>query len=145
MILPDINVWVALAIADHRHHAAAVEWFESIDAPGTVRFCRITQQGLFRLLTRHAVMAAYGVPALTNQQAWRLHDDLAGDDRVGRLLAEPPAVENLWRTISTRRSSSPQFWADSYLAAFAIAAGMTFVTIDKAFRQFPDLDLQLIA
>ncbi len=35
-------------------------------------------------------------------------------------------------------------WTDTYLAAFAITAGATFVTIDRAFTQFPALDLRLI-
>lgn len=144
MILPDINVWVALAIADHRHHAAAVEWFDTINTPRSVRFCRVTQQGLLRLVTRSSVMEAYSTPALTNEQAWQLYDELCSDDRVGPPIADPRETEDRWRELSSRPSPSPQFWTDSYLAAFAISAGMTFVTIDKAFRQFTELDLHVI-
>ena len=40
--------------------------------------------------------------------------------------------------------SSPKLWMDAYLAAFAELSGMRFVTFDKAFRQFPKLDLLLL-
>lgn len=85
MFIPDTHVWAALAVEEHQHHGAASEWFNTVDAAQTVHFCRVTQQGLMRLLTRRAI-----------------------------------------------------------LAAFAITAGATFVTIDRAFTQLPALDLQLI-
>lgn len=144
MILPDINVWVALSIADHRHHSAAAAWFDTVDEPGSVRFCRVTQHGLLRLLTRSAVMGAYGVTALTNEQAWQLYDTLGSDDRVGALIAEPREAEGRWRELSSPSSQPPQLWTASYLAAFAISAGLTFVTIDRAFEQFGELDLVVI-
>jgi predicted nucleic acid-binding protein len=34
---------------------------------------------------------------------------------------------------------------DAYLAAFALAGGYQFVTIDKAFAQFDGLDLVLLS
>jgi toxin-antitoxin system PIN domain toxin len=100
--------------------------------------------GLLRLLTRRAVLGHYGLPPRTNAQAWGAFENLQEDDRVGPLLDEPPGVEQVWRRLSSRSSASPQLWTDTYLAAFAITAGATFVTIDRAFTQFPALDLRLI-
>lgn len=34
---------------------------------------------------------------------------------------------------------SPKLWMDAYLAAFAVTAGLTMVTIDVGFRQFSGL------
>lgn len=144
MFIPDTNVWAALTIGQHEHHGAASEWFDTVETPQTVHFCRVTQQGLMRLLTRHAILATYGLAPLTNAQAWGAFEDLQHDDRVGPLLDEPASVEQVWQRLSSRSSASPQLWTDSYLAAFAITAGATFVTIDRAFTQFPALDLQLI-
>ena len=44
-----------------------------------------------------------------------------------------------------RNTSSPKLWMDAYLAAFARAGGYQFITTDRAFSQFTDLDLVLIA
>ena len=45
--LIDVNVWVALALIGHLHHAVAREWFEQIETERLV-FCRVTQKGLCR-------------------------------------------------------------------------------------------------
>lgn len=63
--LPDVNVWIALAIAEHVHHKPAQGWFDSSE--GGVVFCRVTQMGLLRILTnQHAL----GTDALTPAHAW---------------------------------------------------------------------------
>ena len=59
---PDINVWFALAVADHPHHSAAIGWWNA--ATAAAGFCRLTQIGLLRLLTTAAVM---GGRPLTNE------------------------------------------------------------------------------
>ncbi|MGD9892846.1 MAG: PIN domain-containing protein [Dehalococcoidia bacterium] len=68
-MLCDRNVWLALALLDHTHHDAARRWLETATKPGAVLFCRATQQTFLRLLTTAAVLAPYGIPLLTNQQA----------------------------------------------------------------------------
>lgn len=144
MILCDVNVWLALAIFEHPHHQRCVDWFDRVVTPDTIHFCRVTQQGLLRLLTAPQILVPIGLDPLTNTAAWGAYEQFSDDDRVGLLLAEPAGTEELWRELSTQASASPKLWTDSYLAAFAMAAGATFVTIDKAFRQFTDLDLVLI-
>jgi toxin-antitoxin system PIN domain toxin len=108
--------------------------------PGTILFCRATQQTLLRLLTNSAVLAPYGNPPLTNVQAWRAYEAFAADDRVALRIDEPPHLESHWKQLAARATASPKLWTDAYLAAFAITARLRLVTTDIAFRQFAGLD-----
>ena len=124
---PDLNVWLALLMADHVHRATALRWWDRDDSDSIV-FCRITQLGVLRLLTTSAAMN--GKP-LTMSQAWKAYDRLFADPRVG-FLAEPASVEEPFRTSTTGSTPSPKLWADAYLCAFASRAGAAIVTFDKA-------------
>ena len=57
MVLFDSNVWLALALSRHVHHAVAREWFEAVETSSSVYFCRATQQTLLRLFTNAAVLS----------------------------------------------------------------------------------------
>lgn len=144
MNLCDGNVWLALALSKHVHHAAARDWLDTIDQPATVLFCRATQQTLLRLLTNSAVLAPYGNPPLTNAEAWDVYQALLGDDRIALAAQEPPALESRWREFGVRDTASPKLWMDAYLAAFALTGGYRMVTSDSAFRQFDGLRLLLL-
>lgn len=143
-MLCDSNVWLALALFDHTHHDVARGWLETVTKPGAVLFCRATQQTFFRLLTTAAVLAPYGIPPLTNQQAWDAYEALLADDRIILQTREPPELERRWKQFAVRDSASPKLWMDAYLAAFAQTGGYRMVTTDAAFRQFPGLDLVLL-
>jgi hypothetical protein len=138
--LPDVNVWVALAVAEHVHHAAARLWFDSIQNDSIV-FCRVTQMGFLRLLTNPRVMAA---DALTPSRAWRALDAFYQDSRI-LLAPEPPGLEPSWRALTRPRAPGANFWRDAYLAAFALAGGHTIVTFDKGFGRFDKLKLRLLS
>jgi toxin-antitoxin system PIN domain toxin len=142
--LCDSNVWLALALSKHAHHVAARDWLEAVREPGSVLFCRATQQTFLRLLTNASVLAPYGNPPLTNRQAWGAYQALLADDRIAFRSDEPSGLEALWRRFAVRETPSPKIWMDAYLAAFALAADCRMVTTDAAFRQFRGLDLQLI-
>lgn len=144
MILCDTNVWLALALSDHVHHEPARRWFDAVDEPASVAFCRATQQAFLRLLTNPAVLAPYGNPPLTNAEAWAVYDAFRRDDRVTLVAAEPPGLEPIWRALATRPTASPKLWMDAYLAAFAIAGGHRLVTTDGAYRQFGGLSCLVI-
>jgi uncharacterized protein len=143
--LCDVNVWLALALSKHVHHRAVRRWFDGIDQPGALVFCRATQQALLRLLTNPAVLAPYGNPPLSNAAAWRIYEAFAADDRVTSRTDEPAHVEVHWKRFALRDSASPKLWMDAYLAAFAVAAGLRLVTTDAAFRQFAGLDAVVLA
>ncbi|MBN9415753.1 MAG: PIN domain-containing protein [Candidatus Eremiobacteraeota bacterium] len=144
MILCDTNVWLALTLSAHQNHPQAVQWLESIQQLQSVWFCRPTQSSLLRLLTSGAVLAPYGIPALSNGAALDLFDRLLQDDRIGLVAAEPPGLEAWWHQYAGVPTASPKLWMDAYLAAFAVSGGYQLVTFDKAFHQFSGLDLKLL-
>lgn len=122
--LPDVNVWIALAIAEHVHHKAAQEWLDTGDA--SIAFCRITQMGLLRILTnRHAL----GSDTLSPAQAWGAFDAFLNNSRISQ-IEEPPDLEHHWRASTVHKQEGSNWWTDSYLAAFAAAASLTLVTFD---------------
>ena len=127
---PDVNVWFALAVADHPHHRVAKAWWDHEFS--TVGFSRITQLGLFRLLTTAAAMG--GMP-LTNADAWGVYDRFLADERV-RVFTEVPALEDFFRIHSGLRQASPKVWVDAYLAAYATSVEATLVTFDQAFARY---------
>lgn len=144
MKLPDTNVWLALSLSKHTHHASTRSWLETESEVDGLCFCRSTQQSFLRLLTTAGVMSVYGNAPLTNKEAWAAYDSFAADDRVV-LQAEPPGLNPLWKKLAARGTRSPKLWMDGYLAAFAMTVGAQLVTIDKAFSQFPGLDVLVIA
>jgi toxin-antitoxin system PIN domain toxin len=129
-LFPDINVWVALTHGRHVHHLAANDWLDSLDPDVRLCFCRFTQLGLLRLLTADAVMA---VDVLTQREAWSAYDRWAEKEHV-KYLDEPAGIERRFRERTRSTRSSPQAWADAYLAAFAETSQVTLVTFDRAFR-----------
>jgi len=138
-VLPDVNVWLALAFQVHAHHRAAVEWFDEADA-GSCHWCRLTQQGFLRLATNQSV---FGDEAITLMEAWSCFDTFMSDERVG-FDPEPPGIESVWRKHTARREYSPRVWNDAYLAGFATTAGLTLVTFDRGFVQYEDLNVHVL-
>jgi toxin-antitoxin system PIN domain toxin len=142
--LCDVNVWLALALSGHVHHAATRAWLDTIEEPSSIVFCRATQQALLRLLTNAAVLAPYGNAPLSNDAAWASYEALVADDRILLSAGEPAGLDARWMVFALRPTASPKLWMDAYLAAFATAAGWTMVTTDTAFAQFSGLDLVLL-
>jgi toxin-antitoxin system PIN domain toxin len=130
-LFPDLNVWIALTYERHAHHAAARSWFEAQQADARFLFCRFTQIGFFRLLTQEVVMGRDGV--LNQREAWGVYDRWREDARV-QFIDEPRGLEPSFRSMSQLTQPAPNNWANSYLAAFALAAEITLVTFDQAFK-----------
>lgn len=130
-LFPDINVWVALTYDRHVHHIVARTWFEALEATARLFFCRFTQLGLLRLLTAEAVMGPDQVKS--QREAWKAFDRWHEDQRV-EFLDEPAGIEADFRALTRSPQAAPKDWADSYLAAFALASRLTVVTFDQAFR-----------
>ena len=144
VVLCDSNLWLALALSKHVHHAAARQWLNTVEDARAIFFCRATQQAFLRLLTNTAVLAPYGNVALTNRQAWQVYEALLSDDRIVLRAEEPAGLEVRWKQFAVRNTASPKLWMDAYLAAYALAGGHRLVTTDVAFRQFRGLDLELV-
>ena len=127
IVLPAGNVWRAWASRRHIQAAVCARWLESIDS-GEVLFCRVTQMGLLRLLTHESVM---GTDVLSPRNAWRVYQEMLGDERI-QFAPEPFSLEQEWRKITEQDKPSPKIWTDAYLVAFARAAGVRMVTLDRA-------------
>lgn len=140
MFLPDVNFWLALTFVTHQFHAAAKRWFDGLSGPGCY-FCRHTQHGFLRLANDPRAMRGEAVPM---GEAWRLYELALSDIRID-FAVEPPALDVLWRSYTSRQSYSPKLWSDAYLAAFAQLAGLEVVTFDRGFAQFPALQVTLLA
>ena len=91
-------------------------------------FCRFTQLGLLRLLTNRSAM---GDDVLTQAKAWAVYDAFLHTARA-RMMEEPRGIDPLFRQNTNRNEVSTKQWADGYLFAFAIAAGIRLVTFDRA-------------
>ena len=107
-------------------------------------FCRSTQQSFLRLLTTRAVLAPYGIPALSNKAAWSAYEGFLADERIA-WAEEPRGLESSWKRLAAGSKASPKLWMDAYLAAFAMSGGYQLVTTDKAFQQFRGLDLVVLS
>jgi toxin-antitoxin system PIN domain toxin len=136
--LPDVNVWFALAVADHPHHSAALAWWD--EDSSIAGFCRVTQLGLLRLLTTASAMG--GLP-LTNADAWRVCDAFLSDSRV-RVFAELPTIEGAFRSFSNVSQAAPKLWVDAYLAAHAAANEATLVTFDQGFAGYAGVECRIL-
>jgi toxin-antitoxin system PIN domain toxin len=143
MQLVDTNIiWFALSVPGHLHHAAGHDWLKEVGS-ASAQFCRSTQQSFLRLLTNGTAMGAYGLKAHGNRAAWQAYEKIRIDDRVG-WVDEPSGIDPIWKKLSSDARPATKLWMDAYLAAFAIVGGYRFVTADLGFKQFKDLDLQLI-
>lgn len=143
MKLPDVNIWLALTLSGHSHHLAARSWLDGQEALASLFFCRATQQGLVRLLTTAEVLAGYGIPPLTNREAWAVVESFMADERIA-FANEPAGVEEAWKALALRDTNSPKLWMDAWLAAFALCSGFQMITTDKAFSQFKGLELLVV-
>lgn len=139
MLLPDINVWIALAFRSHRHHSEANSWWSAIGHV-PVAFCRATQQGFLRLANNPKALA----DAVRADRAWQLYDTLLSESRV-QFVEEPSGLEATWRTFTCGRDFSPKLWNGAYLAAFALLTGYEIVTFDRGFAQFTHVKSTILA
>src|SRR4051812_42750253 len=137
-LLCDSNVFLALAVETHVHHSAALRWLEAQPKGTSISFCRATQTSFLRLLTSAECL---GEGVCTNEEAITVYRTLRSDSRVDLLATEPLALEKFWLEYASSAKPSPKLWMDSYLAAFARAMNIPFVTFDRGFAKFPGLEL----
>lgn len=138
--LPDANVWLALFLAGHAHHATARRWLMAHPAE-TLVFCRFTQMAFLRHTTNPAVM---GPHVLTQARAWQEYERLIERDEIV-FLPEPNGLEIRWRDYTNARQSAHQTWADAYLAAFARGHGLRLVTFDRGMEKYEGTDVLVLA
>jgi toxin-antitoxin system PIN domain toxin len=137
--LVDVNVLLALMVRQHQHHDVALDWFSGLSA-GDAGICRVVQLGVIRLLATRDMMGGSPIRA---DEGWRLIDDLLDDERM-EFVKEPSGITAVMPRLLNQQVASGKLVTDAYLAAFAIVAGLEFVTLDAGFRKFSGLDLNLI-
>ena len=144
--VPDINVWLALAVQEHPHHQAALRYWATAQDERTregaaaaragsgsrLWFCRVTMLGLVRLLCQPK---AVGPGALDTLAAWTLYAQYRALPHVG-LLPEPEGCDDALRALVGAGPLPPRLWTDAYLAALSVSAGLRLVTFDRDFERF---------
>jgi toxin-antitoxin system PIN domain toxin len=134
----DVNVWLAQCHRAHGHHTTVLAALPEI---GAGIFCRVTQMALLRLLTRVEIM---GPDLVTPSDAWRHYHRLCHEGGAV-FLDEPEGLEEIWQKISSvLPAASGNSWTDTYLAAFAICAGLKLVTFDRGFQRFSGLNCRIL-
>ena len=136
--LPDINVWLALAVQEHPHHTLAHRyWADEVaplaaDGQAHAWFCRTTMLGLVRLLCQPK---AVGSGALDLAGAWRLYQSWRAQPLIG-LLPDPSRVDGEIDRLLKSVQPAARLWTDTYLAALAYSSGLRLVTFDRDFERF---------
>jgi toxin-antitoxin system PIN domain toxin len=138
--LLDVNVLIALMHERHVHNDQATTWLDGISSPGSVLTCRFTQMGALRLTTMASVM---GTDVRSAYEFWEGWDRLMTDDRFA-FVHEPTGLTKVWRQVTELIPSGTCAGTDAYLAAIALSGGWSFVTFDRAFRHFPNLNLHVL-
>lgn len=138
--LPDLNVWLALVVAEHPHHAAARHYWDeqqAVPALGPrVWFCRSTMLGLVRLLTQPKLMGE-GVLGLADAHA--IYQQLRQTEGVG-FVSDAESADALLASWVINNGQAPlpaRLWTDAWLAASAESAGLRLVSFDADFARFP--------
>ena len=139
--LADINVLVALLAGNHDHHALARKWFAGC-GKGEIGICRYVQLGVIQLLTNPGVMKNSAISgfAAFRITASRLIDL---DERV-EFVADHKDTDVYFPQYLSNPAPSSKAVNDAYLAAFAVAAKRRLVTFDGGFKNFKNLDLNLL-
>ena len=133
--LLDVNVWLAAAFAAHPAHGAARRVLHEASAQEPALWCRATQQSFLRLASTPVITAAYGVVKATNADAWVALEAFLALPQVD-VIDEPHELDRHWRQLGGIEQSAPKRWMDAYLAAFAMAAGVLLVSLDRDFSHF---------
>ena len=136
--LPDLNVWLALVVQEHPHHALARRYWDDV-AMGRVlgqkqHFCRATMLGLVRLLCQPKLM---GEGVLGLAEAHAIYRQLRDTEGVA-FCADAESADAIlaeWATDPSKPLPA-RLWSDAWLAATAEAAGLRLVSFDADFRRF---------
>ena len=139
--LCDSSVFLALSLGNHPHHAVAAAWMDALAEQDGACFCRATQQSYLRLLTVSTTLKG---ETRSNDEAIAAWRTLSSDPRIDLVMGEPRGLETRWLALAGHPSAAPKRWMDAYLAAFAICAGMRFVTFDQGFEQYRKQGLDLL-
>ena len=133
------NVWLALLVRQHEHHARALRWVDSLEA-GDALMCRFVQLGLIRLLANRTVIGSDAVSAAT---AWQLIATLLEDERV-EFASEPADLDSHLPALWKYPVPTGKLGTDAYRVAFSLSLSCRLATPDRGFRAFPEVPVERI-
>jgi toxin-antitoxin system PIN domain toxin len=134
LFFPDLNVWLALSVAGHRHSRDAWSWMKVLPQDTKLIYSRYTQIGLLRLLTNASVM---GGQTLTLRRAWSVYDRWLEDPRV-EFYPEPRGIDDTFRQITGPFAAQQASKAvgDCWLLSYAVAIRASLATFDRSLYEF---------
>jgi len=136
--LPDVNVWLALADANHSQHEAAVDYWQN-EAADQIVFCRLTMLGFLRLGTHPKVLSR----PLATEEAWSAYRAYREQPGVS-FLEDSDSVDATFEILSQIEDWAHPLWTDAYLAALAKDNACRLVSFNRDFHRFNGLNfLQL--
>jgi uncharacterized protein len=134
--LPDINVWLALAVEEHPHHRVAKAYWTELQAGAlherNLWFCRTTMLGFVRLLAQSKVM---GEGVLSLAQAMIVYQNFRAIPGIG-LLVDAESTEQVFTRFTIEEKLPHRFCTDAYLAALSESTGARLITFDSDFQRF---------
>jgi uncharacterized protein len=141
--LLDTSAWVAAVFPRHPFHSNVQSVLQAASAEDPAVFCRATEISFLRVLTTSAVLRLYDAEHMTNRDAVAQFRLLMSRPEITE-FDEAPGTTALWQQLATRDTAAPKVWMDAYLAAFAITAGLRFVTLDRDFEPYEAGGLELM-
>jgi toxin-antitoxin system PIN domain toxin len=140
MIVPDVNVLLALAMAHHSHHDVATTWAEQAIEDGEAwAIPDVILSGVVRIGSNPRLSQ----PPLRPPEILTWLDDLRAMLPVVGWI-DHPDTESRFRTILSESGVVGKGVADAYIAALASSYGATVVTFDRDFRRFAGVKLELL-
>lgn len=135
-VLADVTVLLALSDPKHKAHQKVSDWFDGLPEGSCLVVCRAAQMGLIRLITSDGAMQGR---ALTMRQAWAFYGAFIQSANM-RFAYEPEGLQTHWLAFCLQFEKATKRVTDAYLAGYAVAAGCSFASLDKGFRDFEGLD-----
>ena len=140
MILPDVNVLVYAFRADVPEHTAAVSWLETVikgDAPFALS--KMALSALVRITTNPRTQPAPG----SLEEAFGFCSDVL---QLPHCVVVEPGERHwdIFRNLCIDTGTRGGDVTDAWFAALAIEWGCEWVTFDRDFLAFPNLNCKLL-
>lgn len=136
MILPDVNVLIYAFRRDTARHKVCKAWLDSVvrsDRPFAIS--PLVLAAVVRITTNPRIFREPSPPGET----FEFCNNLLAQPHAERTVPGARHWEIFERIVRATSTRGPRV-SDAWFAALAIEAGHTFVTCDRDYARFPDLD-----
>ena len=141
MILPDVNILVHAFRSDTSDHEMCRSWLDGV-VNGDARYGMAPQvlSGVIRIITHPKVFA---MPSRL-EEAVRFCDLLLEQPHC--LIIQPGERHwNIFKRLCAEADARGNLVPDAWFAALAIESGCEWITLDRDYARFPDLQWRLPA